>query len=283
MSWFRMHRYWILRRSTQIGILVLFWLGANHHLGILTGNLSSSRVLRTIPLADPYAVIQILATGQTLAATVLAGALIILLFYLVVGGRSFCAWVCPVDLLRGVTDASKKRLRLGGQFRVARSTRYWLMVMAIPLSAATGLAAFEWLSPIGVIQRELIFGPGLGLLVIAALVLADLFLLRDGWCGSLCPLGAFYSLLGRFALLRVGFDAERCDHCCDCVSVCPEKHVINLPRMEQRGFIDSGDCLNCARCLEVCPRDAYQFRLRPTGGAASRTGKGEHDATQQAA
>ena len=39
------------------------------------------------------------------------------------------------------------------------------MGLALPVSALTGVAAFEWLSPISMIHRELIFGPGLGLLV----------------------------------------------------------------------------------------------------------------------
>ena len=50
MSWLRGHPYLLLRRLSQLGILALFWLGAQQHLGWLTGNLSSSRVLRTIPL-----------------------------------------------------------------------------------------------------------------------------------------------------------------------------------------------------------------------------------------
>ena len=33
------------------------------------------------------------AYSQTLSATVLVGALLVLLFYLLVGGRGFCAWV----------------------------------------------------------------------------------------------------------------------------------------------------------------------------------------------
>ena len=71
MSWVTEHRFWLARRTTQLGILLLFWLGAHLHLGVLTGNLSASRVLRTVPLADPFAVLQILVTGHALAGTVL--------------------------------------------------------------------------------------------------------------------------------------------------------------------------------------------------------------------
>ena len=111
-------------------------------------------------------------------------------------------------------------------------------------------------------------------------MLLDLLVVCLGWCGSLCPLGAFYSLVGRRSLVRMGFRADRCDRCGDCAIVCPEKHVIDYDGMAVAGFVDSGDCLNCARCLEVCPRDAYHFTLRFGEDAARKLTKGEHRATQ---
>jgi len=266
-----------------VGILLLFWLGAQLGLGVLTGNLSAARVLRTIPLADPYAVLQILATGQWVAGTVLTGAAIILLFYSLFAGRAFCSWVCPVNLLGDFSHWVKQRWEVQGQFRVRRSTRYWIMLLALPVSAVTGVAAFEWLSPISMIHRELIFGPGLGLLVILGIVLLDVFVVEHGWCGSLCPLGAFYSVVTSKALVRIGFDAGRCDHCGECVQVCPEQQVIDFKQMSQKGFIDSGECTNCTRCLEICPRDAYHHTLRLMRGPVQDFEEGEHHATQSAA
>ena len=284
MSWLYAHRYLIARRSVAVGMLALFWLGANSHVGVLTGNLSSSRVFRTVPLSDPYAVLQILAAGQPLATTVLVGAVIVLVFYTLIGGRVFCGWVCPVGMLSDGSGWLRRKLQVHGQFRVTRSARYWILALGLIVSAITGVAAFEWLSPIGIVHREIIYGPGVGLLLtILVLVLVDVFVASGGWCGSLCPLGAFYGLLGRVALLRVAFDAGRCDRCGDCTVVCPEPQVIDFNSMAQKGFIASGDCLNCARCLEVCPRDAYHFASRPTFGVTHDLEKGEHHATQNAA
>ena len=155
------------------------------------------------------------------------------------------------------------------------------MGLALPVSAVSGVAAFEWLSPIGIVHRELIYGPGPGLAaVVAMLVLMNVFVVREGWCGSLCPLGAFYSLVGRLSWVRIGFRRERCDRCGDCVAICPEPHVIDFDSMAQKGFVDSGDCLNCARCLEVCPRNAYHFALRSGSGAANDLEEGDHHATR---
>ncbi len=284
MSWIATHRYWLARRTVQVGILILFGLGAQLNLGILTGNLSGARLFRTIPLADPYAVLQIWATGHWVASTALMGAAIILLFYSLFAGRAFCGWVCPVNMLGDLSDWAKRRWNIRGQFRVRRSARYWIMALALPVSALTGVAAFEWLSPISLIHRELIFGPGPGLLVIPGILLLDLFVVKSGWCGSLCPLGAFYSLVTRKALVRIGFDPARCDHCGDCTQVCPEPQIIDFKQMSEKGFIDFGECTNCTRCLEVCPRDAYRHTLRLSGGgSAQRIEEGEHHATQSAA
>jgi ferredoxin-type protein NapH len=276
-------RILVARRVTQLGILLLFWLGAHMHLGVLTGNLSASKVFRTLPLADPFAVLQILATGHLVAGSVLLGAAIVLAFYFLIGGRSFCAWVCPVNLVADLAASLRRRFEVTGQFRVSRNVRYGVLAIALVVSGVTGMAAFEAISPIGMLHRELIFGPGLGLLAVAAIGLLDVYVLKHGWCGSLCPLGAFYALVGRRSPLRVGFDAGRCDHCGDCVVVCPEKQVIDFKSMASCGFVDSGECTHCLRCLEVCPRDAYSLTLRPHRGAKRHPEEGENHATQSTA
>ena len=48
--------------------------------------------------------------------------------------------------------------------------------LALLLSALTGVAAFEWISPISMLHRELIFGIGLGLTAVLGVFLFDLFI-----------------------------------------------------------------------------------------------------------
>ena len=50
------YKFLIARRFTQISIMALFILANIYGLEILMGNLSSSLILKTIPLSDPYAV-----------------------------------------------------------------------------------------------------------------------------------------------------------------------------------------------------------------------------------
>lgn len=263
----RVWRYLLLRRAVQLGVLLLFlgtvrwgWEVAGRPL--LTGNLSASELLGIIPMADPFAVLQIILTRHLPQAEVLTGAGIILLIYLLLGGRTFCAWVCPLNMVTDLAAWLRRRLGVSDLFRISRNIRYTVLALALLLSALTGVAAFEWISPISMLHRELIFGIGLGWTAVLGVFLFDLFILRNGWCGHLCPLGAFYALVGKLAQVRIRFDTPTCTHCGECARVCPEPQVLNLKTASAAGMIASGECTNCGRCITVCPEDTLHFDLR---------------------
>lgn len=263
MTSLRSHRYLIARRLVQTAVMVLLIGGNLWGWTVLRGNLSSSIFLDTVPLADPFAVLQLFAAGGLLAMNVMLGAAITLVFYALLGGRVFCAWVCPMN---PVTDlANRLGLRFGtgqGTHRVVgRSARYFILATALILSALMGVAAFEAISPIGLLQRGLVFGMGAGWLGVLAVFVFDLVIQRNGFCGHLCPLGAFYSLLGRAALVRVAHDHVKCTSCLDCLRVCPENEILALVGQASGSVLD-GVCTNCGRCIEVCPDDALSFSNR---------------------
>src|SRR5574344_397955 len=89
-----------------------------------------------------------------------------------------------------------------------RNLRYWLILIIFIISYFMGVAAFELISPVSMVHRGLIFGLGFGLATMIVIFLFDLFVLKNGWCGHICPLGGFYSLIGRFSLLRVHHNSD---------------------------------------------------------------------------
>lgn len=260
-------RYLILRRVSQLSVLLLFF-GTAHWgwstLGrpLLSGNLSAAKLVGSVPLADPFATLQLLLTLHSPTTEVLLGAAIILGFYTLVGGRVFCAWVCPVNMVTDLAGWLQARLGTGNVLHLSRKLRYSILVLALILSPIAGLAAFEWVSPIAMLHREIIFGVGMGLIAVAGIFLFDLLVLKHGWCGHLCPLGAFYALMGRAAQVRVALDRDTCTSCGECNRVCPEPQVLNLNEAAERGFVRSGECTNCARCIPICPEHSLAFTLR---------------------
>ena len=260
-------RYLVLRRASQATAIALLY-GSLHWgwtLGgapVVRGNLSASQVLGTLPLADPFAVLQIVAAGQIPGGDVVIGALVVAGFYAVVGGRSFCSWVCPVNVVTDLAGYLRRSLGVRSLLSLSRQVRYWALGLSLVVSAGTSVAAFEWVSPIGTLQRGLLFGLGTGWLAIGALFLFDLAVTRHGWCGHLCPLGAFYAVLGRVAQIRIAFDRDSCTSCGECATSCPEPQVLDLTRAAEAGMIASGACTNCGRCVPVCPERSLRFALR---------------------
>jgi len=266
-GWMQRNRFLVARRVVQVGTLVMFF-GTLHWgwqvLGqpLLAGNLSSSTILGVVPLADPFAVLQLLASGHLPLAEVFIGAATVLAVYAFVGGRSFCAWVCPVNMVTDTADTLRRRFGFRPGLRLPRYLRYVVLVLALALSAWLGVAAFEWVSPVGIFHREVIYGAGSGLAALLGILVFDALVLRHGWCGHLCPLGAFWAQVGRVARVRVQFDEATCTQCGDCLRVCPEPHVLDFAAAAAAGRVASGECTNCARCIAVCPEDSLAFGLR---------------------
>lgn len=266
-----MHRNrWLLaRRGVQLSVLLLFMLGPWAGVWVARGTLASSEWFGMLSLTDPFVALQALAARHTIGGGALAGAAIVGVFYLLFGGRTYCAWVCPVNL---VTDASawlRKRLGLPAllqRWRPDRRTRLAVMAGALGLSFLLGSVAWETVNPITLVQRALVFGLAGGFGVAAAVFMFDLLILPRGWCGHLCPVGAFYGLLGRVSWLRIRASArEACTHCGDCFHVCPEPHVI-APALHGGAngappTIDSEDCIRCGRCIDRCEVDVFEWTV----------------------
>lgn len=266
-GWWKSNQWLVLRRASQLGLLLLFLVGPWAGIWIVKGNLSSSLTLNVLPLTDPYILLQSVAAGYWPQATGLIGASIVVAFYALFGGRAYCSWVCPVN---PVTDlAAWLRLRLGirGGAHLSRDTRYWILGMTFVVSAVTGTVAWEWINPVTMLHRGLLFGGGLVWAVILVIFLFDLFVMQRGWCGRVCPVGAAYSLIGVKSTVRISAkNRTACNDCADCYAVCPEPLILKAPLKGgptgASPVVLSPNCTNCGRCIDVCSKDVFSFSTR---------------------
>ncbi len=266
-GWLKAHKWLLLRRVSQLGILAAFLAGPWFGLWIVKGNLSSSLTLDVLPLTDPYVLLQALLSGVTPETTTFIGVAIVLLFYSLVGGRVYCSWVCPVNIITDAAAWLRRKLGIRGASHASRGTRFWILGMTLVLSLVTGSIVWELVNPVSITVRAILFGMGLAWLLILAIFLFDLLVARDGWCGHYCPVGAFYSLLSTWAPLRVSAGKrDACDDCMDCFNVCPEPQVIR-PALKgaAKGIgpvITANQCTNCGRCIDVCAQEVFRFTNR---------------------
>jgi ferredoxin-type protein NapH len=265
-GWWTAHRWLLLRRLSQVSILALFLAGPWLGLWLVKGNLNYSLTLGTLPLADPYVLLQSLFAGHVPEKLALIGAGIVVAGYLLVGGRSYCAWVCPLNAVADLAAWLRGRLGIKGGAHVSRHARFWALGATLLAALWSGSIAWELVNPVSMLHRGLVFGIGFGWAAVLGVFLFDLFVMARGWCGHLCPVGAAYSLLGHARLLQVA--AERradCDDCNDCFAVCPEPLVIRAPLKDgARGVgpaIASAQCTNCGRCIDVCSKDVFSFQI----------------------
>ena len=265
-GWWRAHRFLLLRRLSQLSVFALFLLGPLAGLWVVKGNLSSSLTLGVLPLTDPFTLAQVLATRHWPEASALIGAALVIVFYATVGGRVFCSWVCPVNVVTDTAAWLRRRLKITSGRAPRGGLRYWLAGAVLLASALSGHLVWEYVNPVSMTQRALIFGGGLAWGAAAAVFLFDLLIAPRGWCGHVCPVGASYALIGQKSLLRVAAThSSRCNDCADCYAVCPEPQVIVLPLKGKAGHgpvITDRECTNCGRCIDVCGPDVFRYTHR---------------------
>jgi len=202
-GWLRAHRWWLLRRASQATALAVFMAGPMAGLWLTRGNFASSEILGVFPFSDPFILLQSVAAGMVPAQVATLGAALIVTLYLIVGGRAYCGWICPVNVVTDAAHWLREKLGITRDRKLDRRTRVWILAAALLASFLTGTIAWEFVNPVSVLQRGLIFGMGAGWAIVLAVFMLDLFVTRRGWCSHLCPVGAFYGAVGTASIIRV--------------------------------------------------------------------------------
>ncbi len=302
-------QYWKwAHRAAAFLFLVLLFLGAQDWFPWFKGSTTASTILNLIPLADPLAALETTLASGNIEFTILLGALILAGVCLLLG-PVFCGWVCPLGFLLDLNHGIRMRFqRILNRFNIRwpamgipRQLRYAALGFVLCFSLAAGLPAFQTVSPINLISWILVFSakpvldsdPGFLdqgvfvirsmidaggiLLVFLVVILAVEYLAPRAWCRSACPLGALYSLLGRFAPLRIRVKEKKpgSEHCSRCTIYCPMGIQVSEEYTKPgKRSVDHPDCTRCGECIETCSRRILRLGffvlLLVGGGMAGR-------------
>ena len=268
---YRMKR-WIV----VISIHLLFFLSFAIDIQTLEGTLNGSRILG-FHLIDPFTTIQVFLATYHLPINVIIGTSTIIIFYLFVGGKSYCSWVCPYGIISEIGEKLHNKLvskKIIKERKFDHRVRHIFWFMFIIMAFTSGYLVFETFNVVGILSRFIAYGWTLALGWVLIVFLIEVFFSRRAWCTYMCPIGTTYGYIGKVSALRVQWN-DNCDHCMVCHDVCFENQVLDLTKAkydkqrEEKGiktqYVTGADCTLCGRCIDVCHADALKFDFRLKG------------------
>ena len=191
----------LLRTLSVLAVIALVCLGLALHTG--TGTPSAWGIYDIAAICPLGAAEAALASKTVVPPMLIALAIGIAL--VVLFGRAFCAWGCPIPLLRrifGLKEPKRKRRASdaldvpAAQRGGAADSRNWVLGGALLSTAVFGFPVFCLICPVGLTFATLIavwrlfqFNEvALSLLVFPAMLALEVLVLRK-WCSRFCPLG----------------------------------------------------------------------------------------------
>ena len=281
----------LLRTLSALAVVALVCLGLAFHAG--TGTPSAWGIY-DIAAICPIGAVEVALAAKTVVPPMLIafaiGVALVLVF-----GRAFCAWGCPVPLLRRIfgsgspreaaKDGAGKRKRLFRSSKLdaldipnskrggAGDSRNWVLGGALLSTAVFGFPVFCLICPVGLTFATIValwrlfqFNEvALSLVVFPAVLVLELAVLRK-WCSQFCPLGALLSLLSRLnRTFRPATDEGAClrsskgEPCHRCAEACPEGIDLHDPAASA----PLNECTKCRACADACPMHAITFPFLP--------------------
>jgi NapH/MauN family ferredoxin-type protein len=183
-----------------------FWLDIQ----ILEGALTASRFIG-FHLIDLNSALQVMLAHKHIIVNLVIGTGTVLVLWLLLGGRTFCSWVCPYHLL---AEWAEKHPPLAGEEEAGHDqaidrrlrTGSWLVFAAACGRHRLHRVRVDFAHRHPFPRADL--RPGLALLWVLALLVFEVFFSRRAWCRYACPIGLTYGVVGIFSPVRVKYTLE---------------------------------------------------------------------------
>jgi ferredoxin-type protein NapH len=259
---------WRNRRwAFLIAINLFFVVSFGFDIQILEGSLTASRFIG-FHLIDLNSALQVMLAHKHIIVNLLIGTLTVLVLWILLGGRTFCSWVCPYHLIAEWAEKlhlflARKKLVTDQNMNRRLRTAFWLIFALATFGS--GYTVFEAISPTGILSRALIYGPGVALLWVAALLLFEIVISRRAWCRYACPIGLTYGVVGILSPVRIKYKLDGCFHEGDCRKVCLVPHVLETVikgRAVDTEVSLGPDCTRCGLCVDTCPTGSLSFDIK---------------------
>jgi polyferredoxin len=169
-------------------------------------------------------------------------------------GRIWCGWACWTVMVLDLLPFKRPSGRLTGKWGWFRYLHLAISLALVTVAwyvfgyrgGATGKMAVAWF----IVGNVLYYAAGIWL--------AYKYQDNRAFCKYLCPVSVPLKITSRFALLKIGGEAEKCNDCRACVKMCPMD--IRVPDYIRDGKrVLSTECSLCQTCITVCAKDALKL------------------------
>lgn len=250
-----------IRLGIQLGILFLVTMAGILHQKIGGGPNGVASIHALCPFGGIESFYSLVTRGTFIKKTFYSNIILVggSTFLVITLGRIFCGWICALGTLQDIFGkigmrSFKKRYQLPKSLDgILRYLKYIVLVGIIYFTWKTGQLVISSIDPFVAYSHltagweELLNEYLIGFGILLAMLLSSLFYDRL-FCRYLCPLGAYYAIMGRFSLLKIERDKDLCMNCKKCDRECPA--ALDISSVNK---INKGECISCMNCVEVCP------------------------------